>query len=324
MSKILITGIVGFAGSHLADLLLQDTTTELVGLMHPSHEVTHPVDSSRVKIYREDILNENAIRRVIREASPDAVYHLAGMAHVHESWKSRKETIQVNFFGTFQLLEACRELATFPRTLLIGSGECYGLVPESEQPIHESRPLVPSSPYAVSKIAQEMLGIQYAQNDKYPVFVCRSFNHTGPRQKETFVCSRFAREIALAELRGGSFELKVGNLDAMRDFSDVRDVVRAYQTILSSGKPGDPYNVCSGQAVSIREVLEILISFSSVKPNVMIDREKFRPIDIPRLQGSPAKLENDTNWKRRYDLKTTLNDLLQYWRAELKRSVLSS
>src|SRR5215468_3667019 len=249
MSKILITGIVGFAGSHLADLLLQDPATELVGLMHPSHEVTHPVDSTRVRIYREDILNEDAIRRLIRDVSPDAIYHLAGMAHVHESWKSRKETIQVNFLGTFQLLEACRELAAFPRTLLVGSGECYGLVPESEQPIREIRSLAPSSPYAVSKIAQEMLGIQYAQNEKYPVFVCRSFNHTGPRQKETFVCSRFAREIALAERRGGSFELRVGNLDAMRDFSDVRDVVRAYQAILNSGKPGDPYNVCSGQAV---------------------------------------------------------------------------
>lgn len=319
MSRVLITGIGGFVGSHLADLLLLDSTIQIAGIIHPSHDPellnTHP----RITIYREDVLNEESFRKLIRSISPDVVYHLAGMAHVHESWKSRKETLQVNFWGSFHLLEACRELQTFPRVLLIGSGECYGFVPEHEQPITESHTLSPSSPYAVSKIAQEILGIQYAKTEKLPVYLCRSFNHTGPRQKETFVCSRLAREIAMAERSFAPFELRVGNMAARRDFTDVRDVVNAYRHVIELGTPGEPYNVCSGTAVSIDEVLEILVSLTSKKPKVVVDQTIFRPVDIPLLQGSPAKLQQETGWQRRYDLRTTLDDLLKYWRTRVER-----
>lgn len=315
MTRVLITGIGGFVGSHLADLLLNDSTTDIAGLVHPAHETRLLRDHPRITLHREDILNEQALPALIRRIAPDIVYHLAGMAHVHESWKYRKETLQVNFWGAFHLLEACRQLPVFPKVLLIGSGECYGFVPEQDQPITEMRPLSPSSPYAVSKIAQETLGIESAKAENLPVFITRSFNHTGPRQKETFVCSRFAREIALAEKSDASFVLKVGNMAARRDFTDVRDVVRAYKHILEHGIPGEPYNVCSGTAASIQEVLDILVSLTHKKPEVVTDPAIFRPVDIPLLQGSCEKLRRETGWKQVFDLKTTLKDLLEYWRT---------
>lgn len=324
MSVVLITGIAGFVGSHLADLLMQDSTVQIAGIVHPDQDQALLKDNPRIQIHRENLLNAQAIRKLILDISPDVIYHLAGLAHVNESWKNRRETLEVNFWGSFELLEACRELSKFPRVLLVGSAECYGFVPEKEQPIRESNPLSPATPYAVSKIAQEMLGIQVCRSEKLPVYLSRSFNHTGPRQKETFVCSRFAREIALAERSFGPFELRVGNLAARRDFTDVRDVVNAYRHIVEIGAPGQPYNVCSGTAVSIDEVLEILVSLTSKKPKIVVDSTIFRPVDIPLLQGSPSKLQNETGWQPRYDLKTTLSDLLNYWRKRVEQEAQKS
>lgn len=318
MKTVLITGLAGFVGSHLVDYLLQDNTTDIVGVIHPSHEIRHLENHPRVRIIREDILKNGKLNKILKEAQPEEVYHLAGLAHVHESWYKRKETIHTNFLGAFNLLEACRKLAAFPKTLLIGSADCYGVVPENEQPITESRLLVPSSPYAVSKIAQETLGLQYAKTEKLPVFLSRSFNHTGPRQKETFVCSAFARQIAAAELTEDGSDIRVGNLEARRDFSDVRDVVRAYATIVRKGVPGEPYNVCSGSAISIADVLRKIISFSQHHFEVVPDQEKFRPSDLPLLLGSSQKLREHTGWSPSYTIDTTLSDLLNYWRTQLK------
>jgi GDP-4-dehydro-6-deoxy-D-mannose reductase len=318
MATVLITGLGGFVGSHLADLLLQDITTNIVGLIHPTHPVQHLEENPRITVYREDILKPRNLRRIIKKVAPEEVYHLAGWAHVHESWKYRKETFETNFLGTFHLLEACRALPSFPKVLLVGSAESYGIVPEEAQPIEESRPLSPFSPYAVSKMAQEALGIQYAKAEKLPVFLTRSFNHTGPRQKETFVCSAFARQIAIAETNGSPTEIKVGNLIARRDFSDVRDVVRAYQTVLQKGEPGEPYNVCSGSAITIDEVLRTLLSYSVCQFRITTDPVKFRPVDMPLLLGSFQKLRSHTGWQPKIDLGTTLRDLLEYWREKLR------
>lgn len=315
---VLITGIAGFVGSHLADSFLQDSTIEIAGILHPTHEVQHLEDHPRVTIYREDILKNGRLARLLKRIAPEAVYHLAGMANVHESWTNRRETIETNFFGTFNLLEACRGLAAFPKILLVGSGECYGIVPAEEQPISEIRPLVPSSPYAVSKIAQEMLAIQVARAEGLPIYLSRSFNHTGPRQKESFVCSAFAKQIAIGEREASEPEIRVGNLIARRDFSDVRDVVRAYQLILEKGRPAEPYNVCSGKAISIQEVLELLLSFASRKFRVVVDDGLFRPADMPLLLGNPEKLRRETDWSPYYDIRRTLQDLLQHWREKLK------
>jgi GDP-4-dehydro-6-deoxy-D-mannose reductase len=246
------------------------------------------------------------------------VFHLAGLAHVKESWSNRKETIETNFLGSLNLLEACRELPTFPKVLLVGSAECYGRVGEENQPILETHPLAPASPYAVSKIAQEMLAVQYGRSEKLPVYVTRSFNHTGPRQKESFVCSGFARQVALAEAGQISPQIVVGNLSAKRDFSDVRDVVRAYKAIVEDGQPGEPYNVCSGEAHSIREVLDTLLSFSSVNFEVTVDSARFRPSDLPLLVGSPEKLKSHTGWVRQFSFTQTLQDLLNYWRFRVR------
>jgi GDP-4-dehydro-6-deoxy-D-mannose reductase len=319
MATILITGVAGFAGSHLADLLLQDSTTQIAGILHPKHEIRYLQGHPRLKIYQQDILDFSSLKKTLRTIQPDEVYHLAGWANVHESWKDRKATVETNFIGALHLLEACRALSVFPRVLLIGSAECYGNVPENEQPIEESHPLVPSSPYAVSKIAQEMLGLQYARAEKLPVYLSRSFNHTGPRQKETFVCAAFARQVAEAQLHPGIGEIKVGNLAARRDFSDVRDVVRAYCSILRNGNPGEPYNICSGSAVSIQEVLDIVLTFTDRKPKIIVDPERFRPVELPLLLGSARKLQTQTGWSPQYDIRDTLRDLFEYWLSELKK-----
>jgi GDP-4-dehydro-6-deoxy-D-mannose reductase len=323
MTQILITGVAGFAGSHLADSLLEDSTTYIVGFHHPSYAPQHLVQMDRLEVRYLDVLDREALGRAVAEIAPDCVYHLAGMANVGESWMNRVVTIETNFLGTLHLLESCRKLPKFPKVLLVGSGECYGIVPVEQQPIPETQPLVPSSPYSVSKISQEMLGIQYGKTEKLPVYLSRPFNHTGPRQKETFVCSAFARQIAQAEMGIISPEIHVGNLTAKRDFSDVRDVVTAYRAILEKGRQGDPYNVCSGNSVSIQEVLDILLSLASIKVRVFEDPKKFRPVDMPLLMGDPGKLRGETGWRPRFSIKETLLDLLNYWREKLKAGVPS-
>jgi GDP-4-dehydro-6-deoxy-D-mannose reductase len=320
MTRVLLSGIAGFAGSHLAETLLLDSTTSIVGIHHPAHPLQHVIENSRFAIHYLDILNPIQLADLVQEALPDVVYHLAGMAHVHESWSNRRATIETNFLGTFHLLEACRSLEKFPKILLIGSGECYGIIPQNEQPISEERPMVPSSPYAVSKIAQEILGAEYANAEKFPVYLSRPFNHTGPRQKETFVCSAFAMQIAMAELGMSEPEIKVGNLTARRDFSDVRDVVAGYISIVKDGRPGEPYNVCSGAAISIQEILDILLSHASKEFRVIVDRERFRPVDMPLLLGNAEKLKTETGWQSKFSIHQTLLDLLNYWRTKLKET----
>jgi GDP-4-dehydro-6-deoxy-D-mannose reductase len=318
MTTILITGLAGFVGSHLVDLLQKDPDVEIVGVIHPTHAIQHLEENPRVTIYREDILKSSSLKKILRQVKPDIIYHLAGFAHVGESWTHRKTTIETNFIGTFNLLEACRSLTAFPKVLLIGSAECYGIVPPEKQPITEDFPLSPASPYAVSKIAQEVLGIEYARAEKLPVYICRAFNHTGPRQKETFVCSAFAYQIAVAITQPPPHQIYVGNLVARRDFSDVRDVVRAYKSILDSGEPGEPYNVCSGNAPSIQEVLHLLIELSGRPFQIETDSALFRPVDHPLILGSHQKLTASTGWNPIYDLRTTLKDLLEYWQMKIQ------
>jgi GDP-4-dehydro-6-deoxy-D-mannose reductase len=318
MKTILITGLAGFVGSHLVDLLLQDPDVQIVGIIHPTHQIQHLEENPRVTIYREDILKASSLKKILRRIKPDIIYHLAGMAHVGESWTNRKATIETNFNGTFNLLEACRSFTSFPKVLLIGSAECYGIVPPEKQPITEDFPLSPASPYAVSKIAQEALGIEYACAEKLPVYLCRAFNHTGPRQRETFVCSAFAYQIAIAMTQPPQHQIYVGNLIARRDFTDVRDVVRAYKSILDDGEPGEPYNVCSGNAPSIEEVLHQLIELSGHPFQIEIDPTRFRPVDHPLILGSHQKLTTKTGWNPIYDLRTTLKDLLEYWQMKIQ------
>jgi len=317
----MITGLAGFVGSHLVDLLLQDPDVQIAGVIHPTHAIQHLEQHPRIIIHHEDILKATRLKQILRRVQPEVVYHLAGLAHVHESWINRKATIHTNFLGSFYLLEACRSLTAFPKVLLIGSAECYGIVPPEQQPIREDYPLSPASPYAVSKIAQEMLGMEYARAEKLPVYLSRSFNHTGPRQKETFVCSAFAYQIAVAMTQPKPHRILVGNLIARRDFSDVRDVVRAYKAIVENGEPGEPYNVCSGKAPSIEEVLRILIELSGQPFEVEIDPALFRPVDMPLLLGSNEKLSRQTSWKPICDLRTSLRDLLEYWRMKVQNGV---
>jgi GDP-4-dehydro-6-deoxy-D-mannose reductase len=321
MKTIMITGLAGFVGSHLVDLLLQDPEIEIVGVIHPTHAVQHLEEHPRVKVIREDILKEARLKQILRRIKPEVIYHLAGLAHVHESWNNRKATMYTNFIGAFYLLEACRRLTAFPKVLLIGSAECYGVVPLELQPIYEEYPLSPASPYAVSKIAQEMLGMQYARAEKLPVYLSRSFNHTGPRQKETFVCSAFAYQIAVAMTQPKPHRIMVGNLTARRDFTDVRDVVRAYQSIVEKGRPGEAYNVCSGKAPAIEEILNTLLELAGEPFELQTDPALFRPVDMPLVLGSNEKIMRETGWKPLHDLRDSLKDLLDYWRAKVQNGV---
>ena len=318
MSRLLITGIAGFAGSHLAEVLLKNSTDFVAGVHHPEHIPQYSIKSDRFQLHYIDILQSGPLHDLIREISPEVIYHLAGLAHVQESWVNRRATIETNFLGTFNLLEACRKLPKYPKILIVGSGECYGIVPAEEQPIAETRPLVAASPYAVSKIAQEILGFQYAMADKMPVYISRPFNHTGSRQKETFVCSAFAMQIAKGELGLSEPEIRVGNLLARRDFSDVRDVVAGYVAIVQHGRPSEAYNICSGNAISIQEILDILLSHATKKFRVVADPERIRPVDMPLMLGTAEKLQRQTGWKPQYAISDTLLDLLNYWREKLK------
>lgn len=246
--------------------------------------------------------------------NPDIIYHLAAQSSVGVSIAKPYETLDVNINGTINVLDTCvNQLKCKPKVMLIGSAEIYKS-PEGESALKEGDPLEPLSPYAVSKVTVEQLGRIYWLNYKLKTFMTRSFNHLGPGQTTNFVMPSFAKQIAMIEKKLIPPVMKVGNLEAKRDFSDVRDVVGAYTSIMSLGKEGDEYNICSGEYISIREMLDILLSFSDNDIKVEVDKDRYRPVDNPLLFGDNSKLKNLTGWNAEFVIKDTLKDLLDYWR----------
>jgi GDP-4-dehydro-6-deoxy-D-mannose reductase len=312
--KILITGITGFVGSHLAEYLLS-LNMEVYGTVKRRSRLDYIEGiKNKIKLIECDIIDSYSVENAIRDAQPDYVFHLATQSFVPSSWRSPLETMHTNIDGTLNVLEAIRKLDIDTKIQIAGSSEEYGMVYSDEIPIKEGNPLRPLSPYGVSKVAADLLGYQYFKSYGIKVVRTRAFNHTGPRRGEMFVTSNFAKQIA--EIEKGLKEpvIHVGNLDAQRDFTDVRDIVKAYLLAIEKGEIGDVYNICSGNGRKIQEVLDILLSLSNKKIKVQQDPNRMRPSDVELLVGGSNKFREKTGWKPDISFEKTMKDLLEYWR----------
>jgi GDP-4-dehydro-6-deoxy-D-mannose reductase len=259
-----------------------------------------------------DLLDPAAVLAGIAAVRPTAVYHCAGAAHVGDSWSRTGDTLAINVLCTHHVLEALRRVGLAPRVVIPSSALVYQ---QSDKAIGEEGRLGPASPYALSKLAQEMTGIRAMVEDGVPVLISRSFNHVGPRQDPGFFASSFARQIALIEAGRAAPVIHVGNLAARRDLTDVRDTVRAYRLLMKSGRPGHVYNVCSGRAYPIREILDGLIACARVPIEVHVDPARYRPHDTPVLLGNPQRMRDELGWGSEIPMEQTLRDLLGYWRS---------
>ncbi len=313
--RVLITGITGFVGSHLADYLLGLGGMEVHGLERWRSK-TDNVDhiKTRLSMHECDLRDASSVRQVMEAVHPDRIFHLAAQSYVPASWTAPAETLMTNVLGQLNLFEAVRQTGITPRIQVAGSSEEYGLVHLEELPVKETNPLRPLSPYGVSKVGQDLLAYQYFMSYGMQVVRTRGFNHTGPRRGEVFVESNFAKQIAQIEAGLQEPVVRVGNLKAMRDYTDVRDMVRAYWLALEKGVPGEVYNICTGQAQTIEEVLQALLRLSPAKVRIEPDPSRRRPSDVVLLQGDNSKFVAQTGWRPQIPLKTTLKDLLEYWR----------
>lgn len=313
--RVLITGAGGFAGGHLADRLFAapDSGLEVWGCdLSGQRRPFHP---EGLELLAADLRDPNAARRIVAKARPDRIYHLAGQAFVGDSWSTPWETIETNMRGQVNLLEAVVASGLRPRILIVGSADVYGRVPSECLPISEECPLQPDSPYAVSKIGQDMLGVQYGLSHGLHIVRVRPFNHIGPRQNRRFVAPAFAAQIAAIEAGRQPPVLKVGNLAARRDFTDVRDMVAAYVLALEEGEPGSVYNIGSGRSRPIQELLDSLLGLAKVAITVEFDAARLRPVDVADLVCDARRFLARTGWAPRVPFEQSLSDLLDYERA---------
>ena len=315
MKKVFITGITGFAGSFLAEHIASQKDYEIFGsfLSDTNLENTSSV-KEKVSLRQIDLRDSQKLQDLIKEIRPDFVYHLAALTSPADSFKNPAGFINNNTEAEVNLLEAIRVAGIFPKVLIASSAEVYGEVAAGNLPIDEDTPLRPATPYAVSKIAQDFLGLQYFISYKIPVIRVRPFNHIGPRQAPNFVVSSFSKRIVDIE-RGKESVMRVGNLMAKRDFTDVRDIVRGYLLLLEMGDPGDVYNIGSGKSYKISEILDKLLSMSNKDIKIEIDKQLLRPIDVPELVCDNKKIFQKTGWKPEIPIEKTLADTLDYWRS---------
>ncbi len=315
--RVLLTGIAGFAGSFLAGLLLSEGEVELHGVVH-RHDarIRHLLD--RLHLHRGDLRNALWVSDLVQQVRPDCVLHLAAWSDVGGSWEQPWTTYELNVHCQLNLLEAVQRWSPQSRTLVVSSNEIYGQVRPEDLPIDEATPFRPNSPYGVSKIAQDMMALQYWHSHRLPTVRARSFNHLGPEQSDDFAASAFARQIAEIEAGLRPPQVQVGNLSAQRDFTDVRDVVRAYWLLAQQGVPGECYNVGSGQPHSIRWLLDTLLDLTQIPVEVITDPQRLRPSDVPCSYCDNRRLVAATGWQPQIDLRDTLRDLLDSWRAKVK------
>lgn len=325
--RALITGIGGFAGSHLATYLLQHTDLEVWGIdlvegrTGQLRTEMHGTVQNRLTLrIGEILLDLPKLKALFVEAKPDYVFHLAAQAFVPASWADPWSTLENNIRGQLNVLLAAIALGTSPRVLVIGSADEYGLVKPEELPIRESNPLRPNSPYAVSKVSQDMLGYQYFVSHGLPVVRVRPFNHLGPGQSPAFVTSDFAKQIAEAEMGLREPVVRVGNLEARRDFSDVRDIVRGYYLALSKGEPGEVYNLGAERSYAIGEVLNHLVALSKVPLTIEVEPTRLRPSDVPEIIADCTKFRARTGWRAEIPLERSLKDILDYWRNNVSKT----
>lgn len=311
MAAILVTGAAGFAGSHLVDLLAPSHS--VIAWRRPGRSPRRNVPN--VEWHDVDLLDRAVVARALAESRPADVYHCAGAAHVGQSWTDARETLAANVLGTHHLLDGLRAAGIGARVLIPGSSYIYR---QSDHALSEDDPIGPASPYGLSKLAQEMLGRRAPVEDDQQVFLTRSFNHIGPRQDPSYAAPGFARQIAMIEAGRAAPTIEVGNLDPARDLTDVRDTVRAYCDIIEKGRAGVVYNVCSGKATKIKEVLDRLVAMSRVPVTIRADPNRYRRNDNPLLLGNGTRLRTGTGWAPAIPLDKTLSDLLNYWRKALE------
>lgn len=321
--KVLITGISGFAGSHLAEYLISQNGYQIAGT-YLTEESLRNVERIKKKIHlvKIDLTREESTFNLVRDTKPDLVFHLAALTSPGDSFKTPSETITNNIAQEINLLSAIRKNKLLPaKILIISSADIYGLVKKENLPIGEETALMPVSPYAVSKIAQDFLGLQFFLSYKLKIVRVRPFNHIGPRQSQHFVVAAIAKKIA--EIEKGKREpiLTVGNISSKRDFTDVRDMVRAYVLAIEKGKEGEVYNLGSGKAYKISDILDKLISLASVKIKVKIDKSLLRPLDIQKLLCDATKFKNLTGWKSTIPIEITLKDTLDFWRKMVEADI---
>jgi GDP-4-dehydro-6-deoxy-D-mannose reductase len=305
---ILVTGAAGFAGSYVVQTLAG--TGDIVAWTRatpPPEEIVPLATWQQV-----DLLDRDAVRAAIQRAKPDAVYHCAGAPNVAHSWRDTVTPLSNNVLGTHILLDALRRVGSSCRVVIPGSATVYA---PSTSPLTEESPVAPVNPYALSKLAQEQLGMICGREDGIDIIITRSFNHTGPRQSAAFAAPNMARQIALIEAGAAEPKITVGNLDAQRDMTDVRDMARAYAELMEQGTPSTIYNVASGVARSMKSILEALVARARVTVRIETDPALLRPSDTPVLLGDASRLRTATGWQPRIPFERTLDDLLAYWRA---------
>ena len=316
--RVLITGAGGFVGRHLsAHLGRAQPDARLTGTtLFPSETVHEAIADQRLI----DLKCFDQARSLLASCRPTAIYHLAAQAFVPRSFEDPWETLENNIRAQLNIISACLELDIRPRMLVISSAEIYGAVEPGLLPMNEEAAIRPTNPYSVSKVAQDMLALQYHLSHDLPIMRARPFNHIGPGQNDRFVAPAFARQIAAIEEGQQDAVIYVGNLAAKRDFTDVRDIVRAYHLIVERGKPGEAYNIASGVAHSIGHLLNTLLGLTEIEIEIREDPARLRPVDVPEIRGDAGKLRRDTGWKPELTFEETLRDVLEDCRARLNAS----
>ncbi|MCI9045996.1 MAG: GDP-mannose 4,6-dehydratase [Hungatella sp.] len=310
MKKALIIGAGGFVGSYLINCLHHEFHMEVHATKLNGTTFSHP----SARIYDLDILDREAVRKLLDKIRPDYIFHLAAQSSVSAAWKDPMLTIDVNIKGSVNVMDAVRELPYKPRILIIGSGEEYGHIRDGQTPISEETMLRPGNLYAATKACQNMIGSIYAKAYGMEIILVRAFNHVGPGQAPIFVVSDFCKQTAEIEMGLREPLIRVGNLSARRDFTDVRDVVRAYGLLSLKGTAGETYNVGSGTAIKIRQILDLIVGMSSAKIGVEVDPAKIRPVDVPVIEADIIKITKATGWKPVISIEQTIKETLDYWR----------
>lgn len=315
--KALITGANGFVGTHLVAYLATHADYELLGAIIDPPEQDTRLKPYPIQLYQIDFRDEGQVKRLLSEVKPDVIFHLAAQAFVPASFKNPWETLENNIRGQVNLCQSLLTLEIDARVLIVSSAEVYGAILPEENPVNENQPFRPANPYSVSKVAQDMLAYQYFITYGMKTFRARAFNHIGPGQDKRFALANFASQIAAIEAGNQEAVIRVGNLAAKRDFSDVRDVVRAYHEIVAKGKIGEVYNVCRGEAHSMQALLELLCGMSSTPLSIEVDETRLRPLDVEVVVGDGTKLRQDTGWQPTIDITRSLADILDASRQEI-------
>jgi GDP-4-dehydro-6-deoxy-D-mannose reductase len=320
--RVFVTGIEGFVGRHLANYLLSQNH-DVSGTVWNENQVS-PLQErfSSLRLFQADVRNHDVIEKILKEVSPDAIIHLAAQSSGAYSYKNPRLTFEVNVLGTVNIFETVAQLAPDARIVLICSSDVYGKVDEDKIPIKENTPFRPINPYSASKAAQDILGVQYFYSHGLNIVRARSFPHTGPGQNSIFALSNFASQISSIESIDFPKPVGVGNLEVIRDYLDVEDVVKAYALLIDQGKVGEVYNIASGVGYTLGELLEMMIDLSFKEIKVEEDPSLFRPSDIPILIGDPTKFKELTGWQPAMSMGDTLRRLLEYWRGKQRQGVL--